>query len=448
MIKELLSLDEGKTLEFKENGQSLAKILQTIIAFANTAGGRILIGVKDRTKQVVGLEDPIKESERMANAMADSISPLLLPDIEFYTFRKKTVLVICVPHSIGPYYLKSKGIERGTYVRMGSTNRLADSETLAELRRLAENVSYDELPHILSNEKDLDLEFILKLFKIAGKKIDKSKLKNMGMMTTYLSKHYPSYGGLLLFGKNRLKIFPDAFLKCARFSGTNRATILDHVEIEDYLTEAVDLALKFIERNIKKKAIIGRLARVDQFEYPMVALREALINAIVHSDYSIKGCTTQIAIFDDRIEITNPGGLPYGLTLEKALNGVSRIRNRVIAKVFKEIHYIEQWGSGIQRIIEECEKKGLVSPKFEELNNQFRVTISREKLMPMELSAWEKQLIDHLKKAKEVKVRTAMELWGVAERTARYRLKKMTELGLIKRIATAEKDPQAVYVLP
>lgn len=126
MIEELLHQEEGKTLEFKENTKSVDRIIHTIIAFANTAGGKILIGVKDKTKEVVGLRDPIEEELRLANAIADSIEPLFNPDIHVLSWRNKEFLVILVPHSIGPYYAKSKGLKKGTYIRLGSTNRLAD----------------------------------------------------------------------------------------------------------------------------------------------------------------------------------------------------------------------------------------------------------------------------------------------------------------------------------
>ena len=145
MIEQLLAENEGKTIEFKETARSLGGIMKTFVAFANSAGGTIIVGIKDKTKEIVGLPNILSEEERLANAITDSILPLLTPDIEVQSIRGKELLVIRVAHSVGPYYLKAEGPERGVYVRFGSTNRAVDVEMLDSLRLLAKKVSYDEL---------------------------------------------------------------------------------------------------------------------------------------------------------------------------------------------------------------------------------------------------------------------------------------------------------------
>ena len=143
MFEELLTKEEDKTLEFKENTHSIQKIIQTIVAFANTAGGTLVIGIKDTTKEVIGLAKVLEEEERIANAIADSVSPLLIPSLQLHTWRGRDLLLVSVPHSFGPYHIKSKGIEAGTYVRFGSTNRLADAATILEIQRLKEHKYFD-----------------------------------------------------------------------------------------------------------------------------------------------------------------------------------------------------------------------------------------------------------------------------------------------------------------
>lgn len=133
MIKSLLARDEGKTLEFKENCRPLAKIVQTAVAFANTAGGTIVIGIQDKTKNIIGLSDPLKDEERLANAFADGIRPLLIPDIQIQPWRDRELIVVSVPHTVGPYYVKSEGPEQGVYIRLGSTNGRAGPEMVAEI---------------------------------------------------------------------------------------------------------------------------------------------------------------------------------------------------------------------------------------------------------------------------------------------------------------------------
>ena len=156
MLELLLSQEEGKTLEFKENTQSMHKILQTVIAFANTAGGTIVIGIKDKTKEVIGIQDVLKEEERVASAIADSIVPLIAPTFQFHTWRNRDILIISVAYTPAPYYLKSKGMEKSVYIRLGSSNRVADQTTIAEIQRLAIHQSFDELPNFQANQKDID----------------------------------------------------------------------------------------------------------------------------------------------------------------------------------------------------------------------------------------------------------------------------------------------------
>lgn len=446
-MEEILKGHEGKTLEFKESLQSLSGIVKTIIAFANTAGGIIVIGVEDKNKKIVGVENPLAEEERLASVINDSIVPLLMPDIEIRTYRNKELIVINVPHVTGPCYLKSAGPEKGTYVRLGSTNRVVDSETLQALKNFARNVYFDELAYVQGKTSDLDWDYIKKLFQKVDKKITMNNAQSIGLITQQGTKEYPSYGGIILFGLNRRTLFPEAIIRCARFLGDDKTTILDQANIEIYLPPAIDEAIKFIQRNTRLSSEIKELTRKDISQYPLIALREAIVNAVVHADYSIKGVYISIAIFDDRIEITNPGGLPFGFTIEKALEGYSRIRNRVIAKVFYHMKWIEQWGSGLHRIMKECAQKGLQEPKFEELNNQFRVTLYGTQKSKVIFEPWQKELINYFKKKEKISTSQAALLWKVTVRTARTRLIKLIDAGLIKKIGTSLKDPHSNYIL-
>lgn len=443
MIEQLLAGNEGKTVEFKETTRSLNGIMKTIVAFANSAGGTLVLGIKDRSKDLVGVPEVLSEEERLASAISDSILPLLTPDMEVQSLRGKELLIIRVSHGIGPYYLKSEGPERGVYVRFGSTNRQVDAEMLDSLRLLAKKVTYDELPH---PQGRLDMEVMSNVFEWVGKRPTVQALENLGIETSRSGRKYPSNGGILLFGVNRLQLFPDSLIRCARFAGSHREKILDQTDINSPLPLAADHVIAFIERNISKKGHIGRMLRTDVLQYPLLAIREAVMNALLHTDYAMSGCHIQIAIFDDRIEFTNPGGLPFGQTIEKALAGASRIRNRVIARVFRELHLTEQWGSGLRRIVEACQTQGLKPPLIEELNNQFRLTLYSEQIEEALVPPWGKKLLEHLKKENAVSAKTVMLLWKVSARTARVRLKQLQEKGIIVRIGTSENDPNASYI--
>ncbi|KAF3362451.1 Uncharacterized protein PHSC3_000991 [Chlamydiales bacterium STE3] len=444
MIEEYLSQNESKTLEFKENARSLSGIIKTIVAFANTSGGILLIGVKDKTKEIVGVSSSLQEEERIANVISDSIAPLIIPDIEIHAYRDRELIIIRVPHAAGPFYLKAEGPKNGVYIRFGSTNRIVDDEMLNSLKLFSENRTYDELP---SPKGILDEEAIEKSFAIVKKCPTKKQLAALNVLTEHLGKSINTNGGTLLFGLNRLTLFPDALIRCARFKGINKERIIDSREITSSLPFAVGEALAFIEKNTAIESVIGKIHRQDIPEYPPFALREAVINAILHSDYSIKGCYIQIAIFDDRIEFTNPGGLPFGQTIQKALQGFSKLRNRVIGRVFKELKLIEQWGSGLQRILAVCAKEGLGIPLIEEHNNQFRLTLYGKRTQQRQLLAWEKVLFDHLEERQSITTKEAAKIWNVSDRTARTRLKAMAESGRLQRVATSEKDPFALFII-
>jgi len=375
LIEELIKKNENKVLEFKENTKNLSSIIKAVVAFANTAGGTIIIGIEDRTKKLIGVKNSLDEEERLINAISDSISPFIIPNIEIHSYKNKELLIINIPHSAGPYYIKSLGIDKGAFIRSGSTNRIADSEMLDTLKLYAKKITFDEIAYPMGDIEDLDWIAIKESFRESNKRITESKAEDLELVVNHIGKLCPSMGGIILFGKKRLKLFPDALIRCVRFAGYNKSKVIDHLEIDDYPVYAVQEVIKFIERNTKMGVKFNKIKRIDIPEYPPIAIRETVINAVVHTDYTIKGSSVLISIFDDRIEITNPGGIPIGITLERALSGASRIRNRVIAKTFRELGLIEQWGSGLQRIIHSCNKKGLKKPLFEDFISEFMVTL-------------------------------------------------------------------------
>jgi ATP-dependent DNA helicase RecG len=447
MLDDLLKGEEGKTLEFKEDTSSLKGILRTIVAFANTSGGVLVIGVKDKTKEIVGVKDVLLEEERIANIVADSITPLITPTFQFHTWRNRDLLIITIHHAIGPYYLKAGGLERGVYVRLGSTNRMADQATVADIQRMTVHQSFDQLPNLKTETDDIDFELAKKLFAKVSKKFTTNVATSLELLVKYQGTYYPSNAAILLFGKDRKSFFPNAIIRCGRFAGQTKTEIIDQKDLDLSLPEAVEAVIEFITKNTSIAAKIGPIHRVDIPEYPALAIREAIINAIVHADYSFKGSNIQVAIFSDRIEIINPGALPYGLSFRKALDGISQLRNRAIGHVFRELGLIEQWGSGFKKIIESCEERGLKAPKFEELDYYFRVTLYKEKKSLKIKVKWQQEMVEHLKKNREVSVVDATKVWGVTSRTATTRIKKMIEIGILTEVGTGPFDPKKKFVL-
>jgi len=447
MLEELLTKEEGKTLEFKENTKSLQKIVQTIVAFANTAGGTLVIGIKDKTKDVIGLANVLEEEERIANAIADSVSPLLIPSLQLHTWRDRDLLLISVPHGFGPYYIKAKGIEEGTYVRFGSTNRLADATTILEIQRLKEHKYFDEQPNFDCTVTEINFDLAKELFANISKKLTDRTAKSLGLIVQYHAKELPSNGAVLLFADHYKDFFPDAIIRLGRFSGTDKSQIIDQQTLEVPISTALEPIIAFIRRHTSIAAEIGETRRKDIPQYPPAVVREAVINALLHTDYSIKGASIQVAIFEDRIEITNPGCLPFGLSFEAALSGISQLRNRVIGRVFRELNLIEQWGSGLGRMLNICGQQGIPLPKFEELGNFFRTTLYHGINAFTGIEGWQKQIITYLKAHKEILPKKAQELWEVTSRTTSSRLKKMCEQGILVEISTSPFDPQKKFSL-
>ncbi|MDZ7642284.1 MAG: helix-turn-helix domain-containing protein [Desulfurivibrio sp.] len=379
-ITELLKADEGKTLEFKQDLSSPRNLLKTLVAFANTAGGKIIIGVVDKTREPVGIDNPLDEEERLCNLIADSIAPRLVPNLELATVRGKTLLLIEVFLSNSrPHYLCSEGPETGVYVRLGTTSRQADRQLIAELRRSVEGVSFDEMPMPGLSVDDLDIKTAQKAFGTTAK-LNEQALLTLKLLARHQSKAVPTKGGVLLFGRQRTQHFPDAWIQCGRFFGTEKIDIFDHIDIDVPLPEAVDEVMLFLKKHAYRGADLSEVRRKDVWSIPLGILREMIINALVHSDYSQRGAPIRVVFLDDRIEVESMGILLPGLTIEEMKQGASRIRNPVIARVFKELSLIEQWGTGVRRIFTEARELGLPEPKIEEIGLRLRFTVYLAKL--------------------------------------------------------------------
>jgi predicted HTH transcriptional regulator len=254
------------------------------------------------------------------------------------------------------FFLKSEGRERGVYVRLGSSTRQAGPEFIAEIERAGQGRSFDRLPRPELSIDALDSEVVQKTFDRVGQKVTEQKLVSLGVLVPYGERLVPSNGGVILFGSEdvREQYFPDARISCALFQGESKTHFLDRIDIEGGILPALVEVQKFVRRNTRLASEIQTFVRKDIPAYSEIALREVLINAIAHADYSLTGMRIMIAIFSDRLEIQNPGILPFGMTLESFKAGASMVRNRTIAKVLRQLSLMEEWGSGYHRIMTAC----------------------------------------------------------------------------------------------
>lgn len=440
-IESLLQKKESKTLEFKRDMTSLEPILKTLVAFANTAGGTLIIGSSNEGTPI-GLQDILKAEERLANVISDSISPPIFPEIEAATYKGCDLLVVQVNYWKAPFFLKKEGLKKGVYVRLGSTNRLAPPFLLAELkRRNSLGASFDQEAVDELDKDSIDLKKVRAWISRVPKKGVEEKLKSLGLVVPFSNRLVPTVGGLILFGKSseRNQWVSHARVSCGCFEDENKVVFLDRFEIEDLL-QAPDETMRFIEKNIRLRGEINGLRRTDIPDYPLVAVREVLINALAHADYSITGSHIQVALYSNRLEVVSPGMFPLGYTLEDFMSGTSHTRNKVIVKVFREINFMEEWGSGYKRITEACLKGGYLVPMWEEGGLFVRVTfypydpkavkakkdekepaITKEELEILQLFD-QKEVLAFREIHKEI---------AMSERALRYRLSDLKKKGLL-----------------
>ncbi|MDB4913697.1 MAG: putative transcriptional regulator with domain [Gemmatimonadetes bacterium] len=422
-------------------------MLKTLVAFANTAGGTLLVGVEDRTRNVRGVPEALDVEERIANVVSDSIAPRLLPEIEILPWRRTQVLAIQIhPSAARPHYLKREGAEFGTYVRVGSTNRRADAEMLQELRRSGRGETFDEQPMVGLDSEALDFRAASESFKPI-RTLRKRDLETLRLLTAHQGHTVPTVGGMLLFGRERERHFPDAWIQAGRFAGQDKARILDGAEFRGLPVAAIDAAIGFIEKHSLHGAEIGRVRRAESWNLPPVAVREAVINAVAHADYAQRGAPIRISIFDDRLEIENPGLLPFGLTIADLEHGISKLRNRVIGRVFHALGLIEQWGSGIQRMTAACREAGLADPRLAEIATRFRVTIFTSQVNRPTLDDTDQTIVDRLSDGQGKLTSEIAIVIGLTSRATRTRLARLVGTGLVREVGSGPQDPKRRYFL-
>ena len=387
-IEEILA-GESKNVEFKESlPEKSIKYMKSVVAFANGTGGKIIFGIADKTREVVGFdkEDVFKKMDAIANAVSDSCEPAIIPDITLQTVDGKTVIVVEISEGRQrPYYIKALGREGGVYVRVAGTTRLADEYMVKELLFEGSNRYYDQALCTGLNITDEDIDALCKAMKEQAvknahneeqkasiKDVGRQQLRSWGVLIERDGKDYPSNAFAILAGNGGLHVAT----QCGVFKGTTKAVFVDRREYTGPLWKQIDEAFQFVLRNIHLGATIVGVYRQDIYEIPTDAIRELIINAMVHRSYLDHG-TIQVAVYDNRLEITSPGKLPMGQTLERMKEGYSKIRNEALAHAFSYMNLIEHWGSGIPRIIEKVKAAGLREPEFIGGEVDLRINIYR-----------------------------------------------------------------------
>lgn len=341
----ILEEGEGYTLEFKRNIN--ADLPRELVAFANASGGRILIGVDD-CNQIVGS----KLSNKIL-AQIEDMTAACDPPVTIYIEKltKHSLLVIHVPEGANRPHRCTKGF----YLRNGASSQKMSTHAITAFIQAEGKIRFDEQIRMdLDWREALDekrLSHFLKLARISPIPETDRLLANLGAGDYKDNRFYLNQTGILFFSKAPTQRLFHVSVVCALFKGTSKAYILDRKELTGNLLENVEDALLFLKKHLQLRWEITSAStrRIEILELPEVALREAMVNAVCHRDYLEHGAQVMVEIFDDRVEIYNPGGLPKGLSVEE-FGKRSVCRNPLIASLLLRCDYIEKMGTGIERI--------------------------------------------------------------------------------------------------
>ena len=389
ILKNKLFSGESINIEYKvEMPKKSEKYMKTVVAFANGRGGRIVFGVDDKTLNIVGMNpDTIFQTmDSITNAISDSCEHKIYPDVTLQSIDDKTIIVVEIhPGPMRPYYIKNKGLVDGTYVRVAGTSRHAEGYMLKELILEGQNRYFDNEPceYLEINEDDIkDLCDKMKKIaientwndeeKAAIRDVTKNILITWGILKEDNGKIIPANAYALLTGKMQIQ----PAIQCAVFKGKTRAYFVDRREFSGPIQDQVQLAFQYVLEKINMGMQIKGIYRQDVYELPINSVRELIANAVAHRNYLEPG-NIQVAIFDDRLEVTSPGMLLNTVSIKKMIEGYSRLRNPAIANAFAYMKIIEKWGTGIPRILRECKEYGLKKPELIDFDGDFRVNMYR-----------------------------------------------------------------------
>ena len=439
-------LQEGETqkIEFKENLGGLDK---EIVAFANSSGGRIFIGVDDN-----GIVKGISVTNAFKSQVQD-IANNCEPKIELSLKSFENVLIVDVAEGKNKPYMCKKGF----YLRMGPNSQKLPRDDILKIAIQEGQLRYDEqIDYDFDFKEDFDERSFRDFLEAGNITVNlpfENILFNMKLAEREGSKYYFRSAVSLLFSKDVKKFNSSAYTTCVLFKGNTRAHIIDRKDFDGGLIEQVRDAISFVEKNILLTYQIKTLKRKEIPQYPVDALREGIVNAIMHRDYFEKGSNVFVYVYDDFIEIVNPGGL-FGITKDQ-LGKVCVRRNEIIADLFEMVDFVEKAGTGIQRMKTAMQEAGLKEPKIDVSENFFMITFYGHKKEELgrisegrdivELNERQKKFVEMLEKREELTRVDYEKITAASKRTAIRDLNDLLMKKIVVDISTSETDPNKRY---
>ncbi len=444
-LMELIRAGESETTEFKKNFDR--ETIETAGAFSNTKGGVILIGVSNKDK-IVGVQIGRETLKNWVNQISQSTEPRVIPEIEHSEIKGKGVVIV----RIKEFPIKPVSVKGRCFRRVGNSNRIMPMQEIAQMHFHSTGMSWDKLPARDAMIEDIDIEKVKRYIKKANetgrRKIeDDEKPLQVLEKLELIKEGQPTWAAILLFRKDIKRFLSQAAIHCGRFK--EETIIIDDRMIEGTIIEQVDEAMDFIRKNINVRFVMtGKPAREQIWDYPLEALREAVINAVCHRDYTIPS-NTEVRIYDDKLIVWSPGGLPFGITIEDLYKPHSSVlRNKGIGEIFYDIGWIEQWGSGIDKMRRTCTEAGLPEPQFEEYQG-FRVIFlkdiyTEEYLRNFGLNERQIKAVRYVKEKGKITNKEYREMTGLSDEGVRIHMNELVEKGIL---LSKGKGRSAHYVL-
>ena len=440
-LKQRITQGENTTTEFKENFDQ--EVIETTVAFANTHGGVILIGVSDKG-EIRGITIGKETLRDVSNRISQATEPRVVLEIESVDMEGKSVLLI----RIAECRIKPISVKGVCYRRVGNSNRVMSPQEIAQMHLNTVGQSWDQL---LVTSAGID--------DIADKKVEwyltrrettRNVAKPQDMSLTALLRNIdglsdeetPTHAGILFFGKYPQRFFQNAQLRVVRFKGTSVThPVIDRLDCSGALWEMVNAAEEFIRKNIRLLSLrtSKSFQRDDKFEYPLAALREAIINALIHRNYQ-KHSDVRVFIFDNRVEIINPGTFPEGVSPDAPIHEPV---NPILSQFMYDVGFIERYGSGIRMMKRLSEEWGNKAPRYElhplETKIIFDSPIQESTFIEIDdiseqLNERQKNALFHIQRHGQIATKEYVEINHVSRRVAYEELRDMTDKGLLSMI--------------
>ena len=435
MAFDVKQIEAGENLNTEFKREYTDDIKKAIIAFANTAGGTLYIGVND-DKSISGVEKPDDVLLQIANTMRSSIKPDITMFVDYKAEKtgKAVIVVITVQKGTAcPYYLAGKGIRpEGVYVRQGPSSVPATETAILNMIKDTYGIQYEK---VISLNQDLTFIEAGKFFTSKDVSFTKNQQKTLHLQTT--DNLYTNLGFLLSDQSMHT-------VKLAVFEGFEKEVFKDRREFSGSLLKQLNDIYTFLDMLNHTHAKVKGLYREDRRDYPEDALREALLNALLHRDYAFSS-STLISIFDDRMEFVSVGGLPKGVSLDDILLGLSMPRNENLANIFYRLCLIEAYGTGIPKIMRSYEGSTR-KPKLQATGNAFKITLPnrntvnyRATVSSVFFTVNEKEIVSLFENQTEIKRNDVETTLGISQAMAVRLLRGLIDKGAIDVIGGGKK---------